>query len=133
MNGGTEDSDLATKVLLIDDDGDILEILGELLRHEGFEVHACDGVEPGLALMETMRPDAVILDLVYQGSGTIGLDAARTIKLRHPALPLIVLSAVAREYALGFGRDELAADAYVVKPPRISSLVELIRRKTGSG
>ena len=119
---------MATKVLLIDDDGDILETLGELLRHEGFEIHASNSVESGLPFMESIRPDAVILDLVYQGSAATGFGAAQTIKRRHPGLPVIVLSAVAREYALEFDRNELAADAYVVKPARISSLVELIRR-----
>jgi len=119
---------LPTKVLVIDDDGDILESLGGLLGNEGFEVHCEDSAEGGLERLERVMPDVVILDLVFHGSKTGGFDAARLIRARHPALPVIALSAIEREYALDFARDELSVDAFLVKPARIEALAELIRR-----
>lgn len=114
------------KIVLIDDDLDILETTGALLEHAGFEIHSTDSVEDGLELIERISPDLILLDLLFPENRSLGFSAAATIKARYPDLPLFVLTSINREYALEFSRDEVPADEFVTKPVRIKRLVELI-------
>ncbi|MDF2669976.1 MAG: DNA-binding response regulator [Paenibacillus sp.] len=101
-----------TKLLLVDDDPHIRELVRVFLSKEGFEViEACDGVE-ALAMLETSAPDLVILDIMMPN-----MDGWQVIKeLReHYDLPVLMLTAMGEtgQKIRGF---ELGADDYVVKP-----------------
>ncbi len=119
---------MATKVLIIDDDLDILDTTGVILEDEGFEVHTADSVEQGMGLIETLAPDVVLLDIVFPESTTGGFEAAREIKAKFPRLPIIAFSAVNREYSLTFTREQIQADEFLTKPVYASTLVQAIRR-----
>ncbi len=122
---------MAVKVLIIDDDQDILESTGSILAAEGFEIHSADSVEQGLEMIESVVPDVVLLDIVFPESALGGLEAARTMKARHPRLPIIAFSAVNREYTLSFTGEKIEADEFLVKPVRPETLVQAIRRRVG--
>ncbi len=100
-------------IVLADDDGTIVEALGELLRNKDYEVHgASDGLE-ALRAIRKLKPDCVILDIVMPK-----LDGSRVCAmirhdphLRH--IPVIVLSALSPEQLRRF--PALSADAYVAK------------------
>ena len=47
---------MSCKILIIDDDHDILETTGSILAHEGFEIHSADSVERGLELVDSLDP-----------------------------------------------------------------------------
>jgi DNA-binding response OmpR family regulator len=49
------------KVLIIDDDKDIIETTGALLEFEGFEIHSSETVEDGIAMIEKEHPDIILL------------------------------------------------------------------------
>ncbi len=115
------------KILIIDDDSDILETTGSILAYEGFEIHTADSVERGLELAEKVSPDIVLLDIMFPESKTRGFEAARELKARHPKLPIIVLTAINREYAFDFTEQDIKADEFLNKPVRTKKLVELIR------
>ena len=119
------------KILIIDDDNDILETTGSILAHEGFEIHTADSVERGLELAEKVSPDIVLLDLMFPESKTRGFDAAREIKLRYPKLPIIILTAINREYAFDFTKHDIKAEEFLNKPVRSNKLIELIRLHIG--
>jgi DNA-binding response OmpR family regulator len=119
------------KILIIDDDNDILETTGSILAHEGFEIHTADSVERGLELADKVSPDIVLLDLMFPESKTRGFDAAREIKLRHPKLPIIILTAINREYAFDFTKQDIKAEEFLNKPVRSNKLIELIRQHIG--
>jgi DNA-binding response OmpR family regulator len=119
------------KILIIDDDSDILETTGSILAHEGFEIHTADSVERGLELADKVSPDIVLLDIMFPESKTRGFDAAREIRARHPQLPIIVLSAINREYAFDFTKEDMKAVEFLNKPVRTKRLVELIRHHLG--
>jgi len=119
------------KILIIDDDSDILETTGSILAHEGFEIHTADSVERGLELTDKVSPDIVLLDIMFPESKTRGFDAAREIRSRHPHLPIIVLTAINREYAFDFTKEDLTAVEFLNKPVRTKKLVELIRHHLG--
>ncbi len=116
------------KILIIDDDSDILETTGSILAYEGFEIHTADSVERGLELAEKVSPDIVLLDIMFPESKTRGFEAAKELKARHPNLPIIVLTAINREYAFDFTEQDIKADEFLNKPVRTKKLVELIRQ-----
>jgi CheY-like chemotaxis protein len=116
------------KIVIIDDDLDILETTGALLESAGFQIHSFDSVEEGLAMLDSLSPDLVLLDLLFPENPSAGYQTAGTIKERYPDLPLFVLTSINREYALDFTRDDLPVDEFVTKPVRIERLIELIHR-----
>lgn len=122
---------MGCKILIIDDDNDILETTGSILAYEGFEIHTADSVERGLELTEKISPDIVLLDIMFPESKTQGFDAAREIKSRYPRLPIIILTAINREYAFEFTKDDIKAEEFLNKPVRTKKLIELIRLHTG--
>lgn len=121
---------MGSKILIIDDDNDILETTGSILAYEGFEIHTADSVERGLEMVATISPDIVLLDIMFPESKTQGFDAAREIKLRYPRLPIIILTAINREYAFEFTKDDITAEEFLNKPVRTKKLIELIRLHT---
>ena len=109
------------KVLVIDDEKSIRDIIGEYLTEEGFEfVEAPDGIR-GLEIFRSVSPDLVILDVMMPKMD--GWKVCREIR-SESVTPVIMLTARGEEYDKLFG-FELGADDYMVKP---FSLRELIAR-----
>ena len=111
------------RVLVVDDERQILRALRTSLRAAGYEVDTADTAEGALATAALRPPEAVILDLVLpDGNGT---DVTRELRSWTSA-PVIVLSAVGEE------RDKVAAldagaDDYVTKPVGIDELLARLR------
>lgn len=114
------------RILVVDDEDDILDLLRYNLEKEGFEVdQACDGVE-ALQLASAHVPDLVILDVMMPRMD--GLEACRQMR-GHPALkstPIIMLTARSEETDHVEGLD-VGADIYLTKPISIPVLISQIR------
>jgi two-component system KDP operon response regulator KdpE len=111
------------RVLVVDDEQQILRALRTSLRGAGYEVETAETAEGALAAAAMRPPEAVILDLVLP-DGT-GIDVARELRTWSTA-PVIVLSAVGEE------REKIAAldagaDDYVTKPVGIDELLARLR------
>ena len=79
------------KVLLIDDDPDVLELISQLLASKGIEVYEARGGEQGLELLRECRPDAIIVDLNMPGLD--GYDTIEKIRELHSAeIPIVVFT-----------------------------------------
>jgi two-component system alkaline phosphatase synthesis response regulator PhoP len=122
---------LKKKIVVVEDEPDILEVLSYNLKREGFEVTtALDGAR-GLELVEKNSPDLVVLDLMLPGID--GLEICQRIKnnkkLSH--IPVIMVTAKGEEsdVVLGLG---IGADDYIAKPfsPRelIARVKAVLRR-----
>ena len=120
-----------TKVLIIDDDSDIVETTGSLLDFEGFEVRSAETVEEGVADIETFAPDIVLLDIMFPEKKTRGFEAAAEIKEKYPNLPILAFTAINREYAFDFAKEDIQAEEFINKPVETDNLVQLIRKYTG--
>lgn len=104
-----------SKVLVIEDEPDILEVMQYNLEREGHKVIACRNGEQGLSRIRTDNPDLVILDLMLPGMD--GTEVCRQVKTDPVtrAIPIIMVTAKSEEsdVVLGLG---LGADDYIAKP-----------------
>ncbi len=119
-----------TRVLIIDDDQDIIETTGALLQFEGFKVFSAETVEDGIEKIAEVSPDVILLDIMFPEKKTRGFDAAAEIKERYPNLPILAFTAINREYAFDFAKEDIQAEEFVNKPVETEKLVELIRKYT---
>lgn len=102
------------KLLIIDDDVELCELLTHWLTQEGFEVEACHSTQVGKNLLtnETL-PDAVILDVMLPDGN--GLELLKLLRTQHSELPVLMLSARGEPLDRILGL-ELGADDYLPKP-----------------
>lgn len=103
------------RILVVDDESDIGELLRYNLDQEGFEVEVIQEGEKLLSSLKSFQPDLVILDLMLPGVS--GLDLCRQLKRdsEFENLPVIILSAKSSETDKIVGL-EIGADDYVTKP-----------------
>jgi two-component system response regulator ResD len=123
------------RVLVVDDDLTIAEVVGDYLRDAGLETrHAADG-QSALSLAREWPPDLVVLDLMLPGID--GLEVCRRLRAAHgsqQALPVIMLTALGEEADRVVGLES-GADDYVTKPfsPRELTLrVQAVLRRAAT-
>jgi two-component system, OmpR family, response regulator ResD len=122
------------KVLVVDDEPIVREVLSRYLAREGFDVEAAEDGERALSAVERVRPDVVILDLMLPR-----LDGLEVFRRMREVIPssfpaVIMLTAKAEETDRIIGL-ELGADDYVTKPfsPReMVARVRAVLRRTAS-
>jgi DNA-binding response OmpR family regulator len=109
-----------SKILVIDDEGPILKILGIKLRISGYEVITAPTGKKGLILIGSHQPDLVLLDVILPGMS--GFQVLK--KLRDSSrLPIIVFSARAENAQTAIS---LGADDFFPKPFDVDELVKRI-------
>lgn len=113
------------RVLVVDDDTALSEMLGIVLRNEGFEPSFCNNGEDALAVFRDQRPDLVLLDLMLPGRD--GIDVCRQIR-SESGVPIVMLTAKTDTIDIVVGLES-GADDYVVKPFKPKELVARIRAR----
>lgn len=114
------------KILVVDDERDIAELLAYNLNKEGFSTVLAHDGEAALRKIRLEKPDLLILDLMLPGMS--GLDICKTIR-SHPqtaSLPIIMLTAKSDELDRVLGL-EIGADDYVTKPFSLKELMARVR------
>jgi two-component system, OmpR family, phosphate regulon response regulator PhoB len=121
------------RVLIVDDDPDILRLVSYNLTHAGYEVQTASTGRKALELVQKQPPDLIVLDLMLPELD--GTEVCRTLRQQIPSrrIPILMLTAKAEEIdrVVGF---ELGADDYVSKPfsPRELVLrIKSILRRVG--
>jgi DNA-binding response OmpR family regulator len=114
---------MAKRILVLDDNQDILDIVHETLTYEDFEVQGTSRSDTVIAMAETFNPDLVILD--YRVAGVNGGELCLQIK-SHPLfrdVPVIIYSAYVNNDSelLAYG-----CDAIINKPFDLAELVEKV-------
>jgi len=110
------------RILVIEDDPDIVELLQYNLEREGFEVCIAKTGEEGKAKAIECQPSLILLDLMLPR--TSGLDVCRDLRSREDTrrTPLIMVTAKGEESDVVLGL-ELGADDYVTKPFSVKELI----------
>jgi DNA-binding response OmpR family regulator len=114
---------VTSKVLIVDDEGVVADVVTRYLELDGYEVRAVGDGSEGLRLFRAWSPDLVILDVMLPGMD--GLAVCRAVRAESRA-PVIMLTARAAEIDRVLGL-ELGADDYVVKPFSPRELVARVR------
>ena len=122
-----------TRVLVVDDERNIVELLYTALRFVGFEVRSATSGTEALAAAETFRPDLVVLDVML---GDIdGFEVCRRLRVLLPEVRVVFLTARDRGADADAGLTVAGGDEYVRKPFSLDELVariHLVLRRTGS-
>lgn len=115
------------KVLLIDNDNDILDVMKEVLTYEGYEVNSLVGIDNIFPEIMSYRPDIVILDYVLDGIN--GGELCHQIKMnRYTAqLPVVIMSAYPKVHqSLG----DYGCNVFIPKPFDLDYIINCIKDLT---
>jgi two-component system OmpR family response regulator len=112
------------RILIIEDDPDIADMVFINLRDEGYEIEIATTGDEGLKKVKTLEYDLLVLDLMLPGVD--GLEICRLLRQMPHYLPIIIVSAKSAEPQRIIGL-ELGADDYLTKPFSVLELVARIR------
>jgi two-component system, OmpR family, alkaline phosphatase synthesis response regulator PhoP len=121
---------LAKKVLIADDEENIVLSLDFLMKHAGYEVRSAADGDEALQQLASFRPDLILLDIMLPLRD--GFDVCRHIR-KDPALrdvKIVMLTAKGRETEVAKGLA-LGADLYVTKPFATRELIARVRELLG--
>ncbi len=113
------------RVLVVDDDTALAEMIGIVLRGEGFEPSFCADGDAALEAFRTVRPDLVLLDLMLPGKD--GIEVCRQIRAES-GVPIVMLTAKSDTVDVVLGLES-GADDYVPKPFKPKELVARVRTR----
>ena len=102
-----------THILVIEDDPRMQKVLQRMFHEQGYTVTVCGDGQAGLDAFHSIKPSAVVLDLLLPN--IFGRDLCKTMKAEQPEIPVVVVSAIS-EVADKVLLLELGADDYVTKP-----------------
>jgi len=121
---------VAPRVLVVEDEPNIVESLSFLMKREGFDVQVAGDGTAALRLVERERPDLVVLDVMLPRRD--GYDVCKAIRAdrRLDGVRILMLSAKGRELDRRKG-IALGADDYVTKPFSTRELIERVRALLG--
>jgi two-component system, OmpR family, response regulator MtrA len=113
------------RILVVDDDAALAEMLTIVLRNEGFESLVCGTGDQALGMFHEFRPDIVLLDLMLPGKD--GIDVCREIRAES-GVPIVMLTAKSDTIDVVVGLES-GADDYVIKPFKPKELIARIRAR----
>ena len=124
--------DVGIKIVLVDDEPEILNLVRDYLSREGFTVLTATHGREGMQLIEREQPDLVLLDWMLPGMS--GLEMCKSLR-ETSTVPIIMLTAKSEEIDRVLGL-EFGADDYVVKPFSLRELLArvktVLRRASGT-
>lgn len=119
------------RVVIVDDEVKLTNVLKEFLTLRGFQVWAAIKGKEAVQLIQTHQPDALLLDLTLEGSGLQGIDVLKKTKEVSPATRIIVISGNTDE-AKKAEVLQLGAMAYLDKPLSMQDVLKAIQDATTS-
>ena len=117
---------MTTKILIADDEPNILVSLDYLMQREGFEVVLARDGDEAMALLHSARPDLVLLDVMMPGRN--GFEVCQALRadetLKHTLVIMLTAKGRDADMAKGLG---VGADVYMTKPFSTRALVQGVR------
>lgn len=115
------------KILVVDDEQDILELVEPMLAANSYEVLKALSGEEAITLAENSSPDLILLDIMMPGLD--GIETARRLKQNEKTakIPIIMLTALVNSDNVGRSLEAGAVD-YISKPFEPKTLLEKIRK-----
>ena len=122
-----------TKIVIIDDDPDILDVSKIVLTSKGYIVYTAQNPEDGYSLIKTQTPDLIILD-VMMNEPDDGFYLAQKLRREKIDTPIIMYTSVSKALGINFGRSEIVpVDEFVEKPISPDELIEKVEKLLHAG
>lgn len=127
---------MSKKIIIIDDDIDLVEALRLTLEGEGFEIIDAQDGKKGLQKIKDEKPDLVLLD-VMMGTQDEGFHVAYQIRNQEESkdIPIVMLTAVGQETGFTFDKekdeDYLPVDEFIEKPINPDKLIDIVKNNLG--
>ena len=116
-----------TSILIVDDEKDIRELIGDILKDEGYAIRLAANSDDCMEAINTELPSLMILDIWLKDSRMDGIDILKTVKRDNPDVPVVIIS--------GHGNIEIAVAAikqgaydFIEKPFNIDQLMVVVSR-----
>jgi two-component system, NtrC family, nitrogen regulation response regulator NtrX len=116
-----------SSILVVDDEKDIRELIGDILRDEGFSIRLAGNSDECMSEINAEPPALMILDIWLKDSHMDGIDILKTVKRDNPDVPVVIIS--------GHGNIEIAVAAikqgaydFIEKPFNIDQLMVVVTR-----
>ncbi len=116
-----------TSILIVDDEKDIRELIGDILRDEGYTIRLASNSDSCMAEINIDPPSLMILDIWLKDSQMDGIDILKSVKRDNPDIPVVIIS--------GHGNIEIAVAAikqgaydFIEKPFNIDQLMVVVAR-----
>lgn len=122
---------MTKKILIVDDEPNIVISLEFLMKKEGFEVAVAVDGEEALAKVDSFRPDLVLLDVMMPKKSGFEVCEALRADPAKAGLMVVMLTAKGRETEVAKGLA-IGADAYVTKPFSTKDLVAKVKSMLGT-
>ncbi len=117
---------MTTKVLIIDDEPEILESTKWAFELAGFEVHTAASGEEALPCDRSVNPEVLLID--YKLPRMSGLDVLREVKARNPSAVAIMITGLTHEVqGIEALSREFGAAGFLHKPLQIQTVLEIVR------
>ncbi|HOD33793.1 MAG: Alkaline phosphatase synthesis transcriptional regulatory protein PhoP [Acidobacteria bacterium ADurb.Bin340] len=115
------------KILIVDDDPDIVEASQLFLEKEGHTVASAGSRAGGMAQVEAFQPDLLILDVMMEQPDD-GFVMAQELRRLGKRFPILMLTSVATASGLAFGKDDemVPVDEFIPKPVDPATLVKTV-------
>lgn len=114
-------------ILIVDDEKDIRELIGDILKDEGYTIRLAGNSDDAMAEINADPPSLMILDIWLKDSRMDGIDILKTVKRDNPDVPVVIIS--------GHGNIEIAVAAikqgaydFIEKPFNIDQLMVVVSR-----
>lgn len=123
----------AARILLVDDDADLIELLTPMLIHEGHQVTAASSRQEAEQVLMTLQPDLAIVDLIMEEHDA-GFVLSHQIKRLYPGTPVVLLTTAKSAAGISFAaasREQqswIEADRVLDKPVRPEQIQLEVRR-----
>lgn len=117
---------MASKILLVDDEQDILDLLSYNFKKRGYEVHTAADGEIALKEVETFLPNVIVSDILMPNVSGIKMCRLLQLDERYKKIPVIFLSAANDDY-LALSALDAGGIKYLSKPIQISMLFDLVK------
>jgi CheY-like chemotaxis protein len=125
-------------ILLVDDDRDFVEMNRSVLESKGYRVITADNAKDGINLVESMKPDLLIID-VMMGSDVAGFDAVEEIRSMPGGkeIPILMVTSFRDHHKTGWvekpDKSWVDVDNYLNKPVSPEKLIEEVEKLTDYG
>jgi len=126
---------MSPKILIIDDDVDLVEVIRLTLESHGLQVIDAQDGATGLEMIKKEKPDLIILDVMME---TVyeGFELAQQIRSTKTIadIPIIMLTAVSQETGFKYDKEEgiLPVDEFIEKPVMPEHLTQIVKKYTNS-